>query len=67
MGFCLSFEKFADARFLTSRKNSAVSRTSCKPDGTGLISPRLCKLSYTHEERYISHEDNLTEVEHLAP
>lgn len=36
--------------------------------GGRLISPRLSsKLSYTHMEGSNSHEDNLTEAEHLAP
>ena len=38
------------ARFLTSEKNSATSGNSCKPSVTQLISPRYCKLSYTHSK-----------------
>lgn len=47
-------------------ENRPTSGSSCKACLRRLISPRRCKLSYTHLERSISHEDNLTEGQLVA-
>jgi hypothetical protein len=53
--------KFKDARFLTSERIEQLPEVLARCRVRQLISPRLSKFSYTHWERAISHEDNLTE------
>lgn len=53
--------KVGDARVLTSERIEQHPEIPCKVLGQALnIRACSCKLSYTHAERHISHEDNLT-------
>jgi hypothetical protein len=60
--------KVQDARVLTSGRIEQLPEVLASRNGRQLISAALgSKLSYTHAERAITHEDNLTEAAHVAP
>ena len=56
-----------DARFLTSGGIEHLSEKCCKGLLRSTRIPLGCKFSYTHVERYISHEDNLTKGTNVPP